>query len=97
MNNDFIKEREFVLDLAKKGIEGNIKLSRQQKKYIKNLLLFALMNASANSSVTNKNFLKLVNKLFKGFLVKIIKESLDDDDDDIEEALDVELNKIIAS
>ena len=38
MNNDFIKEREFVLDLAKKGIEGNIKLSRQQKKYIKNLI-----------------------------------------------------------
>lgn len=96
MSNDFIKEREFVLELAKKGIEGNINLSRQQKKYLKNLLLFALMNASKNDTVTNKNFLKLVNKLFKGFLVKIIKENLDDDDD-IEEALDVELNKIIAS
>lgn len=97
MSNKFAKEREQVLKAAKQGIKGNIKLSPAQKKYVKNLLLFALMNASGNETVTNRNFIKLVNKLFKGFLVKIIKESLDDDDDtDVDEALEVELNKIIA-
>ena len=97
MVNKFDKERLQVLKAAKAGIKGNIKLSSRQKKYVKNLLLFALINASSNESVTNKNFIKLVNKLFKGFLVKIIKECLDDDDDtDFDEALNVELNKIIA-
>lgn len=98
MADKFRKERNIVLEAAKQGITGNLKLSRYQKKYVKNLLLFALMNASNNDSVTDKNFIKLVNRLFKGFLLKIIKETLDDDDDeDLDEALNVELNKIIAS
>ena len=97
MTDDIKNEKNLVLDLAKKGITGNLKLNQKQKKYVKNLLLFALMNASANQTVSDKNFLKLVNKLFKGFLIKMIKESLDDDDDeDLDGALDVELNKIIA-
>lgn len=98
MNDKFKKEKDVVLEAARKGITGNLKLSGSQKKYVKNLLLFALMNASSNDTVTNKNFIKLVNRLFKGFLLKILKESLDDDDDeDWESALEVELNKIIAS
>ena len=97
MNNKFKKETDIVLEAAKKGITGNLKLSRNQKKYVKNLLLFALMNASANETFTNKNFIKLVNKLFKGFLLKILKESLDEDDEDDDVILEVELNKIIAS
>ncbi len=97
MNDKFKKERDIVLEAAKQGIVGNIDLSKYQKKYVKNLLLFALMNASNNTTVTNKNFIRLVNKLFKGFLLKIIKETLDDDDEDLDEALDVELNKIMAS
>ena len=97
MINKFKKERSLVLEAAKCGITGNIKLSSRQKKYVKNLLLFALMNASNNETVTNKNFIKLVNKLFKGFLLKIIKQSLDDDDDeDWDEAIEVELNRIMA-
>ena len=97
MTDKFSKERDQVLKAARQGIKGNIPLSGAQKKYVKNLLLFALMNASGNETVTNRNFIKLVNKLFKGFLVKIIKESLEDDDDsDFEEALEVELNKIMA-
>lgn len=98
MSNKFNKERKLVLDAAQSGIKGNIKLSSAQKKYVKNLLLFALMNASGNQTVTNKNFIKLVNKLFKTSLIKIIKEALDDDDDDtdFDGALEVELNKIIA-
>ncbi len=98
MSDKFAKERDQVLKAARQGIKGNLPLSGAQKKYVKNLLLFALMNASGNETVTNRNFIKLVNRLFKGFLVKIIKESLDDDDDDtdFDEALEVELNKIIA-
>ena len=98
MTDKFAKEKNIILQAAKKGIKTNVHLSSKQKKYVKNLLMFALMNASGNQTVTNKNFIKLVNKLFKGFLVKIIKESLDDDDDtDFEEALEVELNKIVAN
>ena len=98
MANNFQKERAEVLNAVKKGITGNMKLSKKQKKYVKNLLLFALMNASANQRVTNANFIKLVNKTFKGFLLKILKDSLDDDDDeDWDSALEVELNNIIAS
>ncbi len=97
MADKFAKEKDIVLKAAKQGIKGNLSLSSAQKKYVKNLLLFALMNASGNETVTNRNFIKLVNKLFKGFLVKILKESLDDDDDtDFDEALSVELNKIMA-
>ena len=46
MSEKFKKERDTVLKAARKGINGNLKLNRQQKKYVKNLLLFALMNAS---------------------------------------------------
>ncbi len=91
------KEREKVLTAVRKGITGNLKLSAKQKKYVKNLLLFALMGASANDTVTDKNFIKLVNRLFKGALLKIIKESIDDDDEDLDDALEVELNRIIAN
>lgn len=98
MNKKFENERKFVLNLAKQGIDINVNLTSQQKKYIKNLLLFALMNASSNTTVTDKNFISLVNKLFKTYLVKILKEVLDDDDDeDWDSAISVELNKIIAS
>lgn len=96
MGYSFEEERKEVLAAAKDGIRGNIKLSGRQKRYVKNLLLFALMRASNNGTVTPRNFLKLVNKLFKEFLLKIIAEG-DDEDGDWEEALNVELNNIIAS
>lgn len=95
MGYSFEKERAEVLKAAKDGIRGNLKLSGTQKRYVKNLLLFALMRASANGTVTPRNFLKLVNKLFKESLLKIITD--DDDDDDWDEALEVELNEIMAS
>lgn len=94
MNKSFEEERQFVLDMAKQGIDININLSSKQKKYIKNLLLFALMGASTSTTV-DKNFVETVNKLFKTYLIKILKESLDDDED-WEDDISVELNKIIA-
>jgi len=96
MAYNFEKERKEVLKAAKEGIRGNLNLSASQKRYVKNLLLFALMKASANGTVTPRNFLKLVNKLFKDSLLKIIGIN-DDDDDDWDDAFAVELNEIIAS
>lgn len=91
----FPKEREKVLKAAHKGIDSNIPFSKLQNKYVKNLLLFALMNASSNETVTSRNFLKLVSRMFKGYLLKIIKQILDDDGE-FDEALDVDLNKVQA-
>ena len=96
MTKKFEQERQFVLDIAKQGIDINLKLNSKQKKYIKNLLLFALMNASSDKSIKNEDFTKTVNELFKTYLVKILKESFDDDDEDWESTISVELNKIIA-
>lgn len=92
----FPKERQKVLDAARRGIDSNIPLSKLQNKYVKNLLLFALMNASSNETVTSRNFLKLVSRMFKGYLLKIIKQILDDDEGEFDEALDVDLNKVQA-
>ena len=94
--NRFEKERNVVLKAAQKGIQGNLPLSALQNKYVKNLLLFALMNASANETVTKNNFIALVNKTFKGYLLKIIRQILDDDDGEFDEALAVELNNVLA-
>lgn len=92
----FEKERNQVLAAVRLGIDSNIPLEAVQKKYLKNLLLFALMNASANETVTNRNFIKLVNKIYKRYLVKIVQANGDDDEDDVDEGLAVELNRILA-
>lgn len=100
MSEKFYKERNLVLARARGGIESNIPLASVQKKYLKNLLLYSLMSASRNETVTEKNFIKLVNRLFKKYLVQIILKNADDDDDDdetVSEGLNVELNKIIAN
>lgn len=93
----FEKERQKIIEIARKGIYSNIPLAGVQKKYLKNLLLFALMNASVNKTVTNRNFVTLVNKLYKRLLVKIVTDNSDDDEDDVDEGLDIELNNIIAN
>ncbi len=54
------------------------------------------MNASHNETVTPRNFIKLVNKLFKKYLVKIIKDILDEDAEDVDAALQVDLNQLNA-
>lgn len=96
MSEKFYKERNLVLARARGGIESNIPLASVQKKYLKNLLLYSLMSASRNETVTEKNFIKLVNRLFKKYLVQIILKNADDDET-VSEGLNVELNKIIAN
>lgn len=96
MIEKFEKERNAVLASAQKGIASNIPLAAVQKKYLKNLLLYSLMSASHNETVSNRNFIKLVNRLFKHYLAQIIVKNGDDDDDDVEDGLDVDLNVIMA-
>ncbi len=92
----FAAERSKVMKAANQGIDSNIPLAAVQKKYLKNLLLYAMMSATANETVSNRNFIKLVNRLFKRYLKQIILKNGDDDDDDVEEGLNVDLNKILA-
>ncbi len=101
----FEEERQEVLRLAKHGIETNIPLKPAQKKYLKNLLLFSLMRASNNQTVTKPNFINLVKKLFKKYVVKIVHGSVKkmpnhnplEDEEFYDENLEVEINNIIAN
>lgn len=97
MIDKFEKERNEVMAQARKGISSNIPLAAVQKKYVKNLLLFAMMNASANETVSERNFVKLTNKLFKKFLVQIIQDNSEDDEGYIDENLEVQLNNLFAN
>lgn len=101
----FEQERQEILKAVKNGIETNIPMPKSQKRYLKNLLLFSLMRASKNQTVTKPNFIKLVAKQFKKYLVKIIHGSVKnmpnhnpyEDEDFYDENLDVEINRVIAN
>ncbi len=95
MADSFENEKNNILSLIKEGINCNFELFSKQKQSVKKLLFFALMNAANNKTVTKSNFQKLVSKIFKSYLIKLIKDALDDDDWD--DDLLVEINKIIAS
>lgn len=101
----FAEERAEIMAQIKDGIETNIPLKPAQKKYLKNLLLFSLMRASKNQAVTKPNFMKLVSKQFKKYIVKIIHGSMkklpnhnpEEDEDFYDENLEVAINNIIAN
>ncbi len=101
----FDKERQEILAMVKDGIKTNIPLKPTQKRYLKNLLLFSLMRASKNQTVTKPNFIKLVAKQFKKYIVKILHGTMktlpnynpDEDEDFYDENLEVEINRVIAN
>lgn len=103
--NKFEEERREILVMVKSGIQTNIPMKKTQKRYLKNLLLFSLMRASKNPTVTKPNFMKLVAKQFKKYIVKIIHGSVKnmpnhnpyEDEDFYDENLDVEINRVIAN
>lgn len=103
--NKFEEERREILAMVKGGIQTNIPMKKTQKRYLKNLLLFSLMRASKNPTVTKPNFMKLVAKQFKKYIVKIIHGSIknmpnhnpNEDEDFYDENLDVEINRVIAN
>ena len=93
----FEEEKKEILEISRKGLESNIPLKPVQKKYLKNLLLYSMMSASANKTVSKKNFKGLVKRLFKKFIIKILRINLGQDDEYWDENLEVELNNIIAN
>ena len=103
--NKFDEERREILAMVRNGIQTNIPMKKTQKRYLKNLLLFSLMRASKNPTVTKPNFMKLVAKQFKKYIVKIIHGSVKnmpnhnpyEDEDFYDENLDVEINRVIAN
>lgn len=103
--NKFEEERQEILAMVRNGIQTNIPMKKTQKRYLKNLLLFSLMRASKNPTVTKPNFMKLVAKQFKKYIVKIIHGSVKnmpnhnpyEDEDFYDENLDVEVNRVIAN
>ncbi len=103
--NKFEEERQEILAMVRNGIQTNIPMKKTQKRYLKNLLLFSLMRASKNPTVTKPNFMKLVAKQFKKYIVKIIHGSVKnmpnhnpyEDEDFYDENLDVEINRVIAN
>ena len=97
---EILKIKEDLLNKSKNGIVTNFKITPTQNKYLKNLLLFAIMRASKNDKISPKNYKRLIDKIFKKFLIKIINissETDDDDDDYYEENLVINFNKILAS
>lgn len=103
--NKFEAERQEILAMVRNGIQTNIPMKKTQKRYLKNLLLFSLMRASKNPTVTKPNFMKLVAKQFKKYIVKIICGSVKnmpnhnpyEDEDFYDENLEVEINRVIAN
>ncbi len=103
--NKFEEERQEILAMVRNGIQTNIPMKKTQKRYLKNLLLFSLMRASKNPTVTKPNFMKLVTKQFKKYIVKIIHGSVKnmpnhnpyEDEDFYDENLEVEINRVIAN
>ncbi len=103
--NKFEEERQEILAMVRNGIQTNIPMKKTQKRYLKNLLLFSLMRASKNPTVTKPNFMKLVAKQFKKYIVKIIHGSVKnmpnhnpyEDEDFYDENLEVEINRVIAN
>ena len=68
--------KEELLENIKSGMVTNFQINKIQNKYLKQLLLYAIMRASKNDRVAPKNFAKLINKIFKKFIIRIIKISL---------------------
>lgn len=101
----FEEERQEILAQLKNGIESNIPLQPVQKKYVKNLFLFSLMRASANQTVSKQNFVRLVLKQFKKYLITTIYKNLKkmpqysslDDEAFLDENIEVTINNIEAN
>lgn len=101
----FEEERQEIFSMIKDGIHTNIPLKKAQKKYLKNLLYFSVMKATANTTVTKPNFTKLVGRLFKKYIVKIIHGSVkklpnynpNETEEFYDENIEVEINNIIAN
>lgn len=94
MRENFLKEKETLLRIARQSIKSNIPLSKQQIIQLKKLLAFLVLRASNNQTVSTKNLRRLVNKLYKKTLISLLD---DEEFDDLEKNLDIDMNIITAN
>lgn len=94
MRENFLKEKETLLRIARQSIKSNIPLNKQQIIQLKKLLAFLVLRASNNQTVSTKNLRRLVNKLYKKTLISLLD---DEEFDDLEKNLDIDMNIITAN
>lgn len=81
--DELTEKKDQLIKAANKGISSNIPLRRDQKKYLKNMLLFVILKTSASKAADAGNLSKVVNKAFKKMFVKLLvdQEELEADED----------------
>lgn len=88
--NKIEEEKRQLIAEAKTGIKTNIPLKPVQKKYLKNMLLFSIMRASADEKYPG-NLKSKASALFKKMLIsiliakKMIKDGYSDEDEENDE------------
>lgn len=97
MNSEFeegrdesVEARKRLIAKAKDGIDSNIPLRKDQKKYLKNMLLFAILRTSRDSK---GDLSKKANKAFKKLFVRLVyTQNLNEEDQEDEAFFEQNLN-----
>ena len=84
--NELAEKKKLLIAEVNKGISSNIPLRKEQKKYLKNMLLFVILRTSKSKSANPLNLQKIVNKAFKKLFVRMIfsqsnEEELEEDEE----------------
>ena len=100
--NELAEKKKMLIAEVNKGISSNIPLRKEQKKYLKNMLLFVILRTSKSKSANPLNLQKIVNKAFKKLFVRMIfsqsnEEELEEDEEFYEHNFIVNLNNIQAN
>ena len=100
--NELAEKKKLLIAEVNKGISSNIPLRKEQKKYLKNMLLFVILRTSKSKSANPLNLQKIVNKAFKKLFVRMIfsqsnEEELEEDEEFYEHNFIVNLNNIQAN
>lgn len=69
--NELAEKKKLLIAEVNKGISSNIPLRKEQKKYLKNMLLFVILRTSKSKSANPLNLQKIVNKAFKKLFVRM--------------------------
>lgn len=100
--DELAEKKKLLIAEVNKGISSNIPLRKEQKKYLKNMLLFVILRTSKSKSANPRNLQKIVNKAFKKLFVRMIfsqsnEEELEEDEEFYEHNFIVNLNNIQAN
>lgn len=100
--DELAEKKKMLIEEVNKGINSNIPLRKEQKKYLKNMLLFVILRTSKSKSANPLNLQKIVNRAFKKLFVRMIfnqssEEDLDEDEEFYDHNFIVNLNNIQAN